>query len=70
MKTATSAAPTPVIPCSTTSREARRWIERQLVWERTSGIGRNFSFTSADPDRSNGKLNYDLVSLGLTYRFR
>ena len=45
-------------------------IGAQLVWERTSGIGRNFSFTSADPDRSNGKLNYDLVSLGLTYRFR
>ena len=45
-------------------------IGAQLAWERTSGIGRNFSFTSADPDRSNGKLNYDLVSLGLTYRFR
>lgn len=45
-------------------------IGAQLGWERTSGVGRNFSFTSADPDRSNGKLNYDLVSLGLTYRFR
>ena len=45
-------------------------IGAQLSWERTSGVGRNFSFTSADPDRSNGKLNYDLLSLGLTYRFR
>lgn len=45
-------------------------IGAQLAWERTLGIGRNFSFTSADPDRANGKLNYDIVSLGLTYRFR
>ncbi|MEO7254917.1 MAG: outer membrane beta-barrel protein [Casimicrobium sp.] len=45
-------------------------IGAQLGWERTTGIGRNFSFSNADPDRSNGKLNYDLVSLGLTYRFR
>ena len=45
-------------------------IGAQLAWERTSGIGLSFSFTSADPDRSNGKLNYDRVSLGLTYRFR
>ena len=45
-------------------------IGAQLGWERTTGVGRNFSFSNADPDRSNGKLNYDLVSLGLTYRFR
>ena len=45
-------------------------IGAQLGWERTTGIGRDFSFSNADPDRSNGKLNYDLVSLGLTYRFR
>ncbi|GEM_PF-696208 len=45
-------------------------IGAQLGWERTTGVGRNFSFSNADPDRSNGKLNYDLLSLGLTYRFR
>ncbi len=45
-------------------------IGAQLGWERTTGVGRNFSFGGTDPDRSNGKLNYDLVSLGLTYRFR
>lgn len=45
-------------------------IGAQLAWERTTGVGRNFSFNNADPDRSNGKLNYDLLSLGLTYRFR
>ncbi len=45
-------------------------IGAQLGWERTTGLGRNFSFSNADPDRSNGKLNYDLVALGLTYRFR
>ena len=45
-------------------------IGAQLGWERTVGVGRNFSFSNAEPDRSNGKLDYDLVSLGLTYRFR
>lgn len=45
-------------------------IGAQLGWERTSGIGRTFSFVTANADRSNGKLNYDLVSLGMTYRFR
>ena len=45
-------------------------IGAQLAWERTSGIGRDFSFVTANADRSNGKLNYDLLSLGLTYRFR
>ena len=45
-------------------------IGAQLGWERTTGVGRNFSFSNANPDRSNGKLDYDLISLGLTYRFR
>ena len=45
-------------------------IDAQLGWERTTGIGRNFAFGGTDPERSNGKLNYDLVSLALTYRFR
>jgi hypothetical protein len=45
-------------------------IGAQLGWERTTGVGRDFSFTTANLERSNGKLNYDLLSLGLTYRFR
>ncbi len=45
-------------------------IDAQLGWERTTGIGRNFAFGGTDPERSNGKLNYDLVSLALTYSFR
>ena len=45
-------------------------IGAQLGWERTTGIGRNFTFGGTDPERSNGRLNYDLVSLGLTYSFR
>ena len=45
-------------------------IGAQLGWERTVGIGRNFSFVGSQPERSNGKLDYDLLSLGITYRFR
>ncbi len=45
-------------------------VSAQLDWERSTGIGRNFAFGGANPDRANGKLDYDLVSLGLTYRFR
>lgn len=45
-------------------------IGAQLGWERTTGVGRDFSFVTTNADRSNGKLNYDLLSLGLTYRFR
>ena len=37
MNAATSAELNIGIPGRTTSREARRWIERQLRWERTLG---------------------------------
>ena len=37
MNAATRAELNTGIPGRTTSREARRWIERQLRWERTLG---------------------------------
>ncbi|MBS0314073.1 MAG: outer membrane beta-barrel protein [Burkholderiales bacterium] len=52
------------------SYQLNRQIAVNLGWERTSGIGRTFTFGGPDADRTNGKLDYDLLSLGLTYRFR
>ncbi len=34
---------TPVLPTRSSQRDARRWIERQLGWERTLGALRNKS---------------------------
>lgn len=41
MHTATGAERNAPLPTRTTSREARRWIERQLRWEHTLGHLRN-----------------------------
>lgn len=41
MNAAASAEMNAGLPARTTHREARRWIERQLRWERTLGALRN-----------------------------
>jgi len=47
MNAAASAELNAGLPNITTSREARRWIERQLRWERTLGALRRSRPTSS-----------------------
>ncbi len=48
---------------------ANRNVGVRLEWERTFGLGRTFSFIGADPTRSNGKLDYDVLSLSALYKY-
>lgn len=50
MNAAASAELNVGLPNLTTSREARRWIERQLRWERTLGTLRRERVASARPE--------------------